>query len=113
MRALHVHHPAVDSVRDEDVAHCVHRRASRVIESAADRDLSATTGGNLYDPVVVGIRYEEVARSIDRHTEGGIQTTVGNRGLGAATSRKLQYPVVAGVCNEDIARSIHRHTSGH
>ena len=38
------------------------------IQSAAHRGLGAATGRNLHHPVVAGIRDEDIARSIHRHT---------------------------------------------
>ena len=83
----------------------------RVIQSAAHRGLGASTGRNLHHPVVAGIRDEDIARSIHRHTCRDNQSAA-HRGLGAATGRNLHHPVVAGIRDEDIARSIHRHTVG-
>ena len=41
-------------------------------QCAAHGGLRATAGRNLYDAVVAGIRDEDIARTIHRHTSGGL-----------------------------------------
>ena len=67
---------------------------------------------DLRDFAVVGIRDEDIARSIDRHSvwinkSGAHRSLTGDAG---ATGGNLQHSAVEGIRDENIAGCVHRHT---